>query len=119
MPEGTPQRRSGLCNNSLLPATYKRDTTSSQLNALCLQPCSPAMSLAHTLGLSIRPRVQPSFHSGLLRVQVKSDVLSYCNLDPELGCFQLPQPFVLAGYRVIICTCAAAGENGWYPCSSR
>eukprot|EP00891_Asterochloris_glomerata_P007086 jgi/Astpho2/7086/Aster-x1407 len=41
--------------------------------------------------------------------QVKSDVLGYCNLDTELGCFQLPQPDVLAGYRVIISTCAAAG----------
>ena len=43
-------------------------------------------------------------------MQVKSDVLGYCNLDTELGCFQLPQPDVLAGYRVIISTCAAAGE---------
>ena len=55
----------------------------------------------------------------MLPVQVKSDVLAYCNLDTELGCFQLPQPDVLAGYRVIICTCAAAGANRWHPYSSR
>ena len=55
--------------------------------------------------------MQPRFHSGLLHVQVKSDVLAYCKLDSELGCFQLPQPDVLAGYMVIICTCAAAGEK--------
>ena len=46
-----------------------------------------------------------------MRAQVKEDVLvaGLCRLDEQLRCFTLPPPEEVAGLRVLVCTCCAAG----------
>lgn len=86
------------CTPSLAGSTHVPEASCGKCSRCSHRMCIPRLCMF------------PGVFSQLMLLQAKEDTLPFCRLDEDARAFALPLPVEVSTFRIVVCTCSAAGD---------